>query len=51
MYKLSEMYKFVIFRLTGLKNDMEFRTLETMFNEYKVAKEDEEIMKMKTQNE
>ena len=43
MYKFSEIYKFIIFRLTGLKNDMEFRALETMFDEYKAAREDEEI--------
>lgn len=42
-FKLSEMYKHLIFKITGVKNDMEFQSLLLLFDEYEGAKEDEEV--------
>lgn len=42
-FKLSEMYKHLIFKITGIKNDMEFQSLLLLFDEYIGAKEDEEV--------
>lgn len=42
-FKLSETYKHLIYKIAGIKNDMEFQSLLLLFDEYEGAKEDEEI--------